>query len=690
MTTYNTGNSLGSAAAKDLYDNAQNFDHLSNDQVNETWDDRFSVPRLTWHGMEVRYQEKLTSMGWSLIDSFQDGANLTRADQALRWATPDGDGEYYRWDGAFPKNVPENSTPETTGGVGVGAWIGVGDASLRSSLSSSNDGNGDSLVSVKQPKPNTIARTQHDFNADFINVKDYGAKGNWNATTQTGDDDTAAFQAAINDLGTATYRNGGVRVLRIPAGNYKITSVTIPASLTFGVNIVGDGKFSSIIWADNSNLSPAFNSEIEFVHFDSLGLYGSLSQSGLSTDWKQCFYKGKLATNLPDVDVTFTNCALGHSVDFIQAYGRGVVIDPTCTAFYCTNLLNIVCDESTTFPGGATKSMQTGMRNYNISPSRLDVVSVMVKVTGSGPQKDYINDIVINCPDMAAVDRVIDFPDAIVQRVLINGGTGIDCFQSGVVTGKRVVDMSINLMAAKQYNRDLTSTRFINGLVALTSSATNLRITGNYRDLCAYAVSVGAASQNINIDIQVLNLAINGNAFTAVTGANVSGLRFNIECTGAIPSATCRFFQESTQLSPVYECRSTGKTLVRPSCVFTPSWFVAGVSQTLAWSRGEVRSDGNYAYVTISLSYTRSGTSGNAVYMGLYGTPVADNPTLTTSMCGQVVIEYCAYKQILRGEIDAANKRIQFYKPDGNTLVESDLPSVFSIKLTAKYPMIIG
>lgn len=31
MTTYNTGNPLGSSAAKDLYDNAQNFDHLSND-----------------------------------------------------------------------------------------------------------------------------------------------------------------------------------------------------------------------------------------------------------------------------------------------------------------------------------------------------------------------------------------------------------------------------------------------------------------------------------------------------------------------------------------------------------------------------------------------------------------------------------------------------------------------------------
>lgn len=134
MTTYNTGNPLGSAAAKDLYDNAENFDHLSIDQVNEFWKDRLGVERLTWHGMEKRYQEKLSSMGWTLIDSFQDGAEVTRADQALRWKLPDGDGEYYRWDGILPKEVPSGSTPESTGGVGVGKWVGIGDSSLRQEL----------------------------------------------------------------------------------------------------------------------------------------------------------------------------------------------------------------------------------------------------------------------------------------------------------------------------------------------------------------------------------------------------------------------------------------------------------------------------------------------------------------------------------------------------------------------------
>nr|WP_252408665.1 hypothetical protein [Escherichia coli] len=140
MTTYNTGNPLGSAAAKDLYDNAQNFDHLSADQQKETWADRFGVPRLTWYGMETKYKQALSQVGWVLVDSFQTGADITLPNQAL---CDEVSGEYYRWDGALPKHVDAGSTPATSGGVGVGAWISVGDAALRGEL---NNSNGISLV----------------------------------------------------------------------------------------------------------------------------------------------------------------------------------------------------------------------------------------------------------------------------------------------------------------------------------------------------------------------------------------------------------------------------------------------------------------------------------------------------------------------------------------------------------------
>lgn len=145
MTTYNTGNVLGSVAVKDLYDNAQNLDHLVNDKQAETYPDRFGVSRKTWHGIEKDNADAITQFksdareaiiayGYITIDSFQEGAELTLLNQVLRWTLPDGDGDYYRWDGVFPKDVPAGSTPQSTGGIGSGAWISVGDAALRSQL----------------------------------------------------------------------------------------------------------------------------------------------------------------------------------------------------------------------------------------------------------------------------------------------------------------------------------------------------------------------------------------------------------------------------------------------------------------------------------------------------------------------------------------------------------------------------
>lgn len=128
MTTYNTGNPLGSSAAKDMYDNAQNLDHRENDAVNETWPDRLGRDRLMWHGMEEQYKRTLASLGWIIVESFQSGATLTLPNQALK---DEVSGEYYRWDGSLPKLVPTGSTPDTTGGVGAEAWVSVGDASVR-------------------------------------------------------------------------------------------------------------------------------------------------------------------------------------------------------------------------------------------------------------------------------------------------------------------------------------------------------------------------------------------------------------------------------------------------------------------------------------------------------------------------------------------------------------------------------
>ena len=44
---------------------------------------------------------------------------------------------WYYWSGTLPKEVPAASNPGSTGGIGAGAWNGVGDASLRAALAAS-------------------------------------------------------------------------------------------------------------------------------------------------------------------------------------------------------------------------------------------------------------------------------------------------------------------------------------------------------------------------------------------------------------------------------------------------------------------------------------------------------------------------------------------------------------------------
>lgn len=239
MTTYNTNNPLGSTDPRDLYDNSQNLDHLVNDQVNESWADRFGNQRMTWRGIEVMNQNAIAGYGWILVDSFQAGITLTLPNQALRDTST---GEYYRWGGTFPKVVPPGSTPLSAGGIGPNAWVGVGDASLRTALAAiSGAGLVGLSVGTTYP-PNTVGSA-----IQYRTPQMYGIEPSNTAAIGSGLDAMFAAGGDIRFEKPGVYLASKTWVLRSGTRLYIGPGVTIRLAPNAGCNI-----FQNYAYANNS------------------------------------------------------------------------------------------------------------------------------------------------------------------------------------------------------------------------------------------------------------------------------------------------------------------------------------------------------------------------------------------------------------------------------------------------------
>ena len=131
MATQPTNLPVPSESPRDLKFNAGKIDEFVT-SVQQDYEDRFGNKHYTIEGLRWLAQQAIASFGYITLDSFQAGATLTLPNQVLR---DESTGEYYRWDSVFPKVVPAHSSPNSSGGIGAGKWLSVGDANLRGDLS---------------------------------------------------------------------------------------------------------------------------------------------------------------------------------------------------------------------------------------------------------------------------------------------------------------------------------------------------------------------------------------------------------------------------------------------------------------------------------------------------------------------------------------------------------------------------
>lgn len=179
--TFNTGNPIGSTDARDLSDNAENFDKALGTTA-ATWVDRFGVTRDSFEG-------RLAKGSFYRVGDFTTGYTLTNMRQTLEY-----NGHEYSWAGTFPKVVAAGATPETTGGVGAGAWVDRTDVVLRDQLASSS---GSGLVGFEQSGSWSVHRTAQDKMRERITPQDNGAVGDGVTNDQSAFD---ALEAMPGDI----------------------------------------------------------------------------------------------------------------------------------------------------------------------------------------------------------------------------------------------------------------------------------------------------------------------------------------------------------------------------------------------------------------------------------------------------------------------------------------------------------
>ena len=275
MTTFNTGNPIGSTDARDLSDNAENFDTALGSTAS-TWVDRFGVTRDSFEG-------RLAKGSFYRAGTFSAGYTLTNMRQTLEYS-----GHEYSWAGTFPKVVAAGATPATSGGIGAGAWVDRTESTLRGEL----------ITGAMRSRGNSISLR------DFVSVLDFGALGDGIH------DSTSAFNQAI-----ATGRG-----VFVPSGTYLVNQL----NLISGCKLYGEGASSIIKPLLNTSpyaiggISPSASEYISDVNISHINFIGSVAVDGFREHSHLLSFNGFK-------NLTVSNCGIkGFRGDGIYL-GSGIV-----------------------------------------------------------------------------------------------------------------------------------------------------------------------------------------------------------------------------------------------------------------------------------------------------------------------------------------------------------------------------
>jgi hypothetical protein len=374
-------------------------------------------------------------------------------------------------DMTLPKPDPGHALVWNAAGDGL-ENAGSASATLQQDLADSADvAKGDAMIAVKQPFAGAVARTQHDKNAEWVSVKDFGAVGDGVV------DDADAINLALSS---------GAKKIHAPYGIYKILkTIAIPK----GVSLIGDGISATIFDASSAVYADLTNG----VHINST--QGTLDAiSDISAD----ITKG-------DLSIVFADANHGLTANDVF-----VIYNPTDYSwsawrnYYRAGEFCKVASVS-----GATVTLQNAIVDSYVA-SAVDVYKLN---GGSSKLSDF---------------TLIGLNSTTNQIKGIDVNNGIDCIVENVkVSNCSYIQIQVKRCFNVSLNDVVCNEDFINsfggdyGLVIANSQFA--AISGGYFAAARHGITTGGAAEIGDVTVRFLKIS---EAHISTTG-NVSALDFH-------------------------------------------------------------------------------------------------------------------------------------------------------------------
>lgn len=351
----------------------------------------------------------------------------------------------------------------------------------------------------------------------FVNVKDYGAIGDWNGTS--GADNTLAIQSAIDALGTA---GGGT--LKIPAGNYKYTSTLVNNSV-YPIIIQGDGSTSILTAAFNGigiNITSDNGIKINNLKLVHSGASGAiLLLDGDNCLVENCSFEGSAnSTDYLVISYGSNNIIKGNGFTVNNANAFAVLVTAK------TGQLNINSMMHENIFYGIGNGIAVSTDNPGIRPEGLTILGNKIITTGGYNLliKAGIGiDISHNILDQSSINAILfNFMVENAANVSINNNAYISTASNKNGGLAIQVSDSVNTVSGLSIqNNNIVDSGYA---IHLNSKAINNTISGNkMTNILQTCITIGNSGNSIVSNNEVIN-----SNFSIVAADGASGAKYII------------------------------------------------------------------------------------------------------------------------------------------------------------------